>query len=158
MLCSSGPRSPFRETPRGNASREPDGKEVASIMIFQKAMMQMSMLALEWDLESFMTNLAEKMKGWGGLAMVILGVAMIIVAVFKAATGLMNHGKGQSPNWLLLLVLFLFGGALCAAGGSGAWNFVFNFAKGGQKTIEGLGSGEAGAFLLAFPKLRCFLG
>ena len=122
-------------------------------MVFQKAMIQLSLLAMDWDIESFLTNLANSIKKWGGLALVVLGVCMVLVAVFKTATGLMNHGKGQPPNWLMILILFLLGGALCAAGGTQAWDFVSKISKGGSKTIEDLGG-----VIMLLPGFMGFLG
>ena len=56
-------------------------------------------ILMAWDIDSFLTNFGEKLKVWGSLAFIILGVVMVIVAIYKLATGLMSHGKGQSPNW-----------------------------------------------------------
>lgn len=96
-------------------------------------------ILMAWDIDSFLTNFGEKLKVWGSLAFIILGVVMVIVAIYKLATGLMSHGKGQSPNWLVVLLLFLCGGALVAAG-TGSFGWVQNIAEGGKSTIEGLGT------------------
>ena len=91
-----------------------------------------------WDITSFLTNLATKLQTWGGLFFVLIGVVMIIWSIYKLAHGLMSQGR-QDINWFKILVAFLVGGALVAAGGSGAWQFVSDIAKGGKQTINELG-------------------
>lgn len=95
---------------------------------------------LAWDITSFLTNSATQLRTWGGLIMILIGVIMIIVAVYQIATGLMSHGKKQT-NWVVAILLLLIGGALASfAGANDAWNWVGNIAEGGKTTIDDLGS------------------
>ena len=89
---------------------------------------------LTWDLTSFLSNAENQLKAWGGGIILIIGVAMIIAAVWQIASGLMSHGKKQT-NWAIALLLLIVGGAFAVGG----WGFVFNIAQGGKKTIEELG-------------------
>lgn len=91
-----------------------------------------------WDLDTFLANFGDKLKEWGSLLFIILGVVLLIVAIYKLATGLMSHGKGQPTNWLVILLMFLFGGALVVAG-TGSFGWVSDIAAGGKATIDNLG-------------------
>ena len=93
---------------------------------------------MAWDLENFLKNLGDKLQQWGSLIFIIFGVVLLIVAIYKLAMGLMSHGKGQSPNWFVILLMFLLGGALVAAGTS-SFGWVKDIAAGGKTTIESLG-------------------
>lgn len=102
--------------------------------------LMLAAMASKWDISTFLTNLTNQLQRWGGLVIVLIGTVMIIVAVWKLATGLMKQGQGQT-NWFIVLILFLVGGAFVAAGSGGAWKFVTDIAGGGKDTIEGLGKG-----------------
>ena len=92
---------------------------------------------LSWDVTNFLDNSKEQLQKWGGGIILIIGVVMIIAAVWQIASGLMSHGKKQT-NWAIALLLLIVGGAFVAGG----WDFVSNIASGGKKTIEDLGSGS----------------
>lgn len=92
-----------------------------------------------WDLESFLTNFGTTLQKWGSLLFIIIGAVLLIVAIYKTAMGLMTHGKGQPVNWFVILIMFLLGGALLAAG-AGSFGWVKDIAQGGKKTIEDLGT------------------
>lgn len=89
-----------------------------------------------WDITTLLSNLTETLKNWGGMVIIMLGVVMIIVAVWKAATGLISHGKTQT-NWFVVAALLIFGGALAVGG----WNWVYGLSKGGQTTLNNLANG-----------------
>lgn len=112
-------------------------------------------LAMEgWDITTFMTNLAKTLQTWGGLFFVVIGVVMIIWSIYKVAHGLMSQ-RGGDINWFKILIAFLVGGALVAAGGKGAWTFVEGIAKGGKTTLDELGGGATILFSwLRYPWLR----
>lgn len=89
---------------------------------------------LSWDLTNFLENSKEQLEKWGGSIILIVGVVMIIAAVWQIASGLMSHGKKQT-NWAIALLLLIVGGAFIAGG----WSFVSNIAEGGKRTLEDLG-------------------
>ena len=92
-------------------------------------------LASGWDLTSFLDNAQSQVQTWGGAFLTLIGIVGVIWAAFQIISGLMSHGKKQvsyGTNAILLLV----SGALAASG----LNLVMDIAKGGQKTIEELGS------------------
>ena len=93
-----------------------------------------------WDLTTFLGNATAQLEIWGGLLMVLLGVVMIIVAIWRIAKGLISHGKTQT-NWFVAIALLLLGGALAGLGGGrAAWEWVSGIAKGGKQTIDDLGT------------------
>lgn len=90
-----------------------------------------------WDLGNFLKNATSTLKGWGGLLIMLIGVVMVIVSVYKIASGLISHGKKQT-NWAVAIILLILGGAFIAGG----WDFVSGIAKSGEKTINDLGEGD----------------
>lgn len=89
-----------------------------------------------WDLGTFLTNSKTTIQNWGGLFIMLLGVIMVVAAVYQAAKGLISPQKSQT-NWLLVVCLFIAGGALSIGG----YQWVSNIAQGGKKTIDDLGGG-----------------
>lgn len=101
-------------------------------------------LANKWDLGNFLQNATNTIKTWGGYLITLIGVVMIIVAVYQIAKGLIGHGKqGQPTNWFVVIGLLIIGGALSVAGG---FLWVSNIAQGGKKTIEDLGKASTVLF------------
>lgn len=96
-------------------------------------------VSMDWNLTSFLNNLENNMKNWVGGIMMIIGIALLGFAVFKMAQGLISHGKTQ-VNWVMVVLMFIFGAFLFAAGGGGVLDAVKNLGKGGVDTIEGLGT------------------
>ena len=92
-------------------------------------------LASNWSIDSFLQNLSETLKLWGGYLFVVIGVVLVIVAIWKTATGLMSHGQKQ-VSWGMVFIMFVLGGALIAANG---FDWVENIAIGGKDTIDALG-------------------
>lgn len=95
-----------------------------------------------FDITTFLTNATSTLKGWGGLVIVLIGVVMVIVSIFKIASGLISHGKKQ-VNWVVAILLLIIGGAFIAGG----WSFVYGIAAGGKKTIDELGDGTGGVII-----------
>ncbi len=97
-----------------------------------------------FDIEKFLSNSTSKLKLWGGLLLILIGVIMMIVAVVKVASGLISHGKKQ-VSWVVCIIMFILGGALCSfAAGDAAWSWVQGIAEGGKQTIDDLGGGSGG--------------
>ena len=76
-------------------------------------MCMMNNLLLDWSVENVLSNVKGKLVQWGALIMMIVGVVMIIVAIFKIAQGLMSHGKTQ-VNWVINILLIIIGAIFCA--------------------------------------------
>ena len=91
-------------------------------------------VTMDWDIGTFLRNATSTIKSWGGLVVILIGVVMVIAAAWKAAHGLMSHGKVQT-NWAIVIILLVLGGAFMVGG----FTFVANIASGGKKTLEDLG-------------------
>lgn len=91
-------------------------------------------IPMAWDLGSFLQNATQTLKDWGGYLIILIGVVMVIAAVYQIAKGLMSHGKTQT-SWPIAIILLILGGAFMVGG----FSFVSNIASGGKKTIEDLG-------------------
>lgn len=96
----------------------------------------------KFDITTFLKNATSTLKGWGGLFIGLIGVIMVIVSIFKIASGLISHGKKQ-VNWVVAILLLIIGGAFIA----GEWSFVYGIAAGGKKTIDELGDGTGGLII-----------
>lgn len=89
-----------------------------------------------WDLGTFLQNAKKTIETWGGYFIMLLGVIMVIVAVYQTAKGLISPQKAQT-NWLIVAALLILGGALTAGG----YTWISGIASGGKKTIDDLGGG-----------------
>lgn len=88
-----------------------------------------------WSVTNFLNNVNSQLRSWGGVIVAIIGVIMVIVAIWNIGKGLMGGGRGQ-VNWVLNIILFLVGGALAFTGG---WGLVESIADGGASTLNELG-------------------
>jgi uncharacterized membrane protein HdeD (DUF308 family) len=68
-----------------------------------------------WSVNNLLDNLTNKRRGWGGALMIIIGVVMAIVGIFKIAQGMISHGKTQ-VNWVLNILLIVVGALFCVGG------------------------------------------
>lgn len=103
----------------------------------------LNVLALTFDITTFGENLYEMLRKWGNTLIVIIGVVMMIVAVWQIAKGLIQHGKSNT-NWAVAVALLIIGGALASFGIAsdpdvGAWGWLEKIAAGGKTTIGELG-------------------
>lgn len=100
----------------------------------------LNVLALTFDITKFGANLYKMLREWGNTLIVIIGVVMMIVAVWQIAKGLIQHGKSNT-NWAVAIALLIIGGALASFGatGTGAWEWLERIAAGGKNTINELG-------------------
>lgn len=104
-------------------------------------------LMATFDITQFGQNLYTKMREWGSVFIVILGVIMMIVAVYKIGKGLIQAGKGGGQtNWAVAIALLIIGGALASFGvaGTTAWEWIEGIAAGGKNTIDELGGAGGG--------------
>ena len=90
----------------------------------------------KFSINNFLNNLKASLGTWGSVIVVIIGLVMVIVAVFNIAKGLMSGGRGQ-VNWVMNIALFFIGGALAFGGG---WALLQNVSGAGSATIMDLGS------------------
>ena len=90
-----------------------------------------------FDLITFLSNVTEYLQVIGKYLLFIIGIVMIIVAIYQIAKGLAGGGRGQ-VNWVSAIVCLLIGGALLAGG----WSLATSLAATGANTIEELGSAD----------------
>ena len=83
-------------------------------------------------LAQILQNVANSLGQWGNIIILILGIAMIIVGVYQLAKALITHGKGQPPNWFIIIALLLVGGLLI---GSSLGGVVQLFNQGDANAI-----------------------
>lgn len=89
----------------------------------------------QWSINNLLNNVSGSLSTWGRVLVVIVGLVMVIVSVFKIAQGLMSGGRGQ-VNWVLNIILFFVGGMLAFGGG---WSTLQSLSQGGEKTLDQLG-------------------
>ena len=101
-----------------------------------------------WDLGTFLQNAKSTIETWGGYLIMLIGVVMVIVAVYQGAKGLISPQKSQT-NWGMVAALLIVGGAFSIGG----YSWVSNIAEGGKKTIDDLGGGTIVPMLQNFKYL-----
>ena len=69
-----------------------------------------------WTLQNFTSSGKDLAANVGAAVCMILGAVMIVVALVKAATGLLSHGKKQT-EWVPIVVLFIAGVIFVGAAG-----------------------------------------
>lgn len=112
--------------------------------MFLGRLLGMYSMPATFDIEVFMTNATAKLKEWGGALLILIGVVMMVVAIWQIAKGLIQHGRAQT-NWAIAIILLILGGALASFGaGSDAFGWLSGIAAGGKNTIEDLGGGSTG--------------
>ena len=100
---------------------------------------------MTFDITTFGQNLYKMLREWGNILIIIIGVVMMIVAIWQIAKGLIQHGKAQ-VSWAVAIALLIIGGALASFGaggaieGTAAWDWVEGIAEGGKNTIDALGT------------------
>lgn len=90
----------------------------------------------QWDLRSFFENAGDYARVIGGGFLALLGVIGVIYGGYLLIKKLMA-GQQNQDSWVKIAALIIIGGALMATGA----NLIFTIARGGQRTIEDLGSG-----------------
>lgn len=68
-----------------------------------------------WSVSNVLKNIANKLRVWGSGLMIVIGIVMIIVGIWKIASGLISHGK-QQVNWVVNILLIIVGALFCAGG------------------------------------------
>lgn len=67
----------------------------------------------EWRICTVLDNVRSLMIEWGAALMMVIGVVMVIVGIWKIAQGLISHGKTQ-VNWVVNILLIIVGILFCA--------------------------------------------
>ena len=67
-------------------------------ILLLKAQIGLMNVAMDWSFDSFLVNLREKLKVWGSGAIMILGVVMILAAVFQIGKGFIMGARAQT-SW-----------------------------------------------------------
>lgn len=101
--------------------------------------MNMVSILADWELGSFLGALNASLQNWAAIGVAVLGILMVIVAIYKFFKGMISEGKGQT-NWVMIGAMFLVGAGM--AFGSG-WALVHNAADFGTNTLNQLGNGQA---------------
>ena len=94
-------------------------------------------LMASWDLSTFLKNATSTVTGWLQLIVILIGIIMIGIAIFKIASGLISHGKKQI-NWVVNIILLILGGAFAMGG----FTWVRDIAKDQKDTIDDMGKGN----------------
>lgn len=91
-----------------------------------------------WDLKTFFDNATSSVQTIGGSLLALVGISAVVVGAVFLVKKLWS--EQDRTSWFKIVALILIGGALAFTGIS----MVLNFARGGQKTIDDLGSGTSG--------------
>lgn len=103
--------------------------------VAMSAAVKMSMYApMAWNLKTFLENAKNNATAWGGVFVGLMGIIMILFAVWLTAKHLMSQGRSQT-SWGTIIILFIVGGF--ATGGG--LTLITQVAEGGKQTIEELG-------------------
>ncbi len=70
-------------------------------------------MLLDWSFDCMLANAKLRLISIGKALMMIVGVAMIIVGIFKIASALISHGKTQ-VSWPVNIILIVLGALFCA--------------------------------------------
>lgn len=103
-------------------------------ILLLKAQIGLMNVAMDWSFDSFLVNLREKLKVWGSGAIMILGVVMILAAVFQIGKGFIMGARAQT-SWGMAIACLVIGGMLLAGG----WNIVGTISTGAGTSIKSLG-------------------
>lgn len=97
------------------------------------------------NIGTILQNLSHNMASWGNIIVLILGIAMLIVGVYQLAKALISHGKGQPPNWFVIIGLLLIGGLLIGTSLGDVANLVNTGDVDQMMNQTVAGGGESGA-------------
>ena len=94
-----------------------------------------------WSLQNLFQNAQTMVKSLGGALLALLGIIMVVVAGVKIAKGLMGGQNSPPPNWIMIIVLLVVGGAFAATG----ITLISKIASGGASQINELGKTGGGS-------------
>lgn len=88
---------------------------------------------------TLLTGLYNKIGDWAAIGVMVLGIIMVVVAIFKGFKGAVSD-KAQT-NWVQVIVVFLIGAALAFGGG---WAWIGTASEMGTNTIDEIREDGAG--------------
>lgn len=100
----------------------------------------------KWSLQNLLQNGQTMVKSLGSALLALLGIIMVVVAGVKIAKGLMGGQNSPPPNWIMIIVLLIVGGAFAATG----IGLISNIASGGAKQVKELGE-PTGSIIIDVP-------
>ena len=101
-------------------------------------------LVADWDLISAINNSKNYAATFGGAFVGLIGIAVIIWAVFQLGLKIIGSEKGRQTSWFMVIAGIVVGGALVYGG----WQLIMSVAQGGHQTINDLGGGTILPLLL----------
>ena len=101
----------------------------------------------KWSLQSLLQNGQTMVKSLGSALLALLGIIMVVVAGVKIAKGLMGGQNSPPPNWIMIIVLLIVGGAFAATG----IGLISNIASGGASQVKKLGEPTADSIIIDVP-------
>lgn len=88
-----------------------------------------------FNINGILKGAAHSMTTWMRYIVLIIGLVIMGIGIFKLAKSFMNHGKGQT-SWALAIICIFVGGALAIGG----FKFLTKVASGGEQTLKDLDS------------------
>lgn len=92
-----------------------------------------------FELSNLLKSATGKVNDYAQSLVVIIGVVMVVAAIYQIGKGFMSGGRGQT-NWAMAIGCLIVGGAICVTGG---YKLIADVAKGGKDTINSMGANSA---------------
>lgn len=96
--------------------------------------------AAGWSLDSFLQNLGNAAKVYGGYIVILIGIVLVlfgVVSIFKAINAKSDRGESPTPHIVKAVLSIIIGGAMSVMG----WQFAELLSSGGAETVQDLGQG-----------------
>ena len=94
-----------------------------------------------WTIGTFLSNLFSQGQTWDNLIIVILGVVLLGMAVYRLVTKLLSKNGGQETSWFKILGMFGVGAILFGFGATGGLAGIQGYGNIVGNTIGDLGNG-----------------
>lgn len=93
------------------------------------------------SITNILKSASDTASTWGRYFLVVLGIVMVVYAVYQIGKGMMSGGRGQT-NWAMAIGCLVLGGALAVTGG---WGFVVNIAQGSGNELNEMSQNDKGS-------------
>lgn len=93
------------------------------------------------SITNILKSASDTASTWGRYFLVVLGIVMVVYAVYQIGKGMMSGGRGQT-NWAMAIGCLVLGGALAVTGG---WGFVVNIAQGSGNELNMMSQNDKGS-------------